>query len=100
MAQKLLNAAKLFKDHVYTETATICEINDVFAADIQYHDHCHKGYFNKYQVKIDEILENLEMEDLVTTGEESLKARFLALGLDFSRSAYSLTSIRDRLNRG
>ncbi len=46
MAQKLLNAAMLFKDHVYTETATMCEIDDVFAADILHHDHCCKGYFN------------------------------------------------------
>jgi hypothetical protein len=38
MAQKLLNAAILFKDHVYTERAAMCDLDDVFAADIQYHD--------------------------------------------------------------
>ena len=37
------------------------------------------------------------MEDLVTAGDNSFKARFLALGLYFSRSAHSLTSIRDKL---
>ena len=30
MAQKLLNAAMLFKDRVYTETAAMHDINDVF----------------------------------------------------------------------
>ena len=38
------------------------------------------------------------MENELTVEDESLKARFLALGLDFSKSAHSLTSIRDRLN--
>ena len=98
MAQKLLNAAMLFKDHVYTETAALCEVEDVFAADIRYHAHCCKGYFNRYQAKIEEILKNLDMEDSVTAGDASFKARFLALGLDFNTSAHSLTSIRDRLN--
>jgi hypothetical protein len=44
MAQKLLNAAMLFKDHVYTQTVVMCEADDVFAADIQYHDPCRKEY--------------------------------------------------------
>jgi len=100
MAQKLRNAAMLFKDHVYTETEAMCEVDDVFVADIRYHDCCCKGYFNKYHTKIEEILKNLELEDSVTAADESFKARFLALGLDFSRSAHSLTSIRDRLNEG
>ena len=39
------------------------------------------------------------MEDSVTAGDDSFKARFLALGLDFNMSAHSLTSIRDRLNK-
>ena len=34
MAQKLLNAAMLFQDHVYTETSTMSEVGHVFAADI------------------------------------------------------------------
>ncbi len=34
MAQKLLNAGVLFRDHVYTETAAMCDVGDVFAADI------------------------------------------------------------------
>ncbi len=45
-------------------------------------------------------MKNLEMEDSVTAADDSFKARFLALELDFSRSAYSLTSIRNRLNEG
>ena len=44
MAQKLLNAAMLFKDQVYTETAAMCDVNDVLAADILYHDYCCKAY--------------------------------------------------------
>lgn len=93
MAQKLLSAAMLFKDYVYTETAAMCDVGSVFAADIRYHDYCCKAYFNKYHAKIEE---NIEMEDSVTAGDNSFKARFLALGLDFSRSSHSLTSIRDR----
>ena len=100
MAQKLLNTAMLFKDHVYTQTVVLCEVDDVFAADIQYHDPCRKEYFNKYNAKIEDILKNLEKEDSITAEENSLKARFLALGLDLSKTSYSLTSIRDRLNEG
>ena len=98
MAQKLLNAAMLFKDRVHTEIATMHDVTDVFAADILYHDYCCKAYFNKYQAKIAEIMGNLEMEHSVAVEDDSFKARFLALNLDFSKSAYSLTSIRDRLN--
>ena len=50
--------------------------------------------------RIEEIMKNLEMEDSVTAADDSFKARFLALGLNFSRSAHSFTSIRDRLNEG
>ena len=52
MAQKLLNAGVLFRDRVYTETARMCDVGDVFAADILYHDNCHKGYFNEYQARL------------------------------------------------
>ena len=100
MAQKLLNAAKLFNDRVYTTTAAMSSIGDVFSADILYHDHCRKVYFNSYHTKIEEIMQNLTIEDSITASDDSLKARFLALGLDFSRSAYSLTTIRDMLNEG
>ncbi|KAF3832800.1 hypothetical protein F7725_026465, partial [Dissostichus mawsoni] len=100
IAQKMLNAANLFKDRVYNETAAMCDVNDVFAADIRYHKHCCKEYFYKYHAKIEEILRNMEMEDSLIAEHGSLKARFLAFGLDFSRSAHSLTSIRDRLNKG
>ena len=98
MVQKLLNAAMLFKDNMYTKTAMMCDVGDVFAADIQYHDNCCKSYLNRYHAKIDEIMRNFEMEDLVTAPDGSLKERFLALNLDFSISAHSLTSIRDKLN--
>ena len=100
MAQKLLSAAMLFKDRVYTETAVMSGVDDVFAADILYHDYCCKAYFNKYQAKIAEIMKNLEMEDSVAAADDSFKARFLALQLDFGSSAYSPSSIRDRLNKG
>lgn len=100
MAQKLLNAAMLFKDRVYTETAAMSGVGDVFAADVQYHNHCSKGYFNRYNAEIDEIMNNLNKEDSVAANDDSLKARFLALGFDFTTSAHSLTSIRDRLNEG
>ena len=75
----------------------MCDANDVFAADILYHDYCCKAYFNKYQAKIAEIMGNLEMDDSVAAKDDTFKDRFLALNLDFSKSAYSLTSIRDRL---
>ena len=78
----------------------MCDVNNVFAADILYHDYCCKAYFNKYQAKIAEIMGNLEMEDSVAAKDDTFKARFLALNLDFSKSAHSLTSIRDSLNEG
>ena len=100
MAQKLLNAAMLFKDRVYTETAAMHDVNDVFTANILYHDYCCKAYFNKYQAKMAEIMGNLEIKDTVVAKDDTFKARYLALNLDFSKSAHSLTSIRDRLNEG
>ena len=45
-------------------------------------------------------MKNLDMEDSITAEDDSLNARFLFLGLYFSKSAYSLTSVRDRLNEG
>jgi len=93
-AQKLLNAASLFKDPVYTTTATMSGVGDVFAADILNHDPCYKVYFNTYHKRIEEIMTNLTTEDSITASDDSLKLRFLALGLDFSKSAYSLTSIQ------
>jgi ribosomal protein S14 len=59
IAQKLLNAAKLLQDRVYTETAAMCGPEDVFAADIYYHSYCCKEYFNKYNLKIVEIMKSL-----------------------------------------
>ena len=98
IAQKLLNAAKLFQDRVYTETAAMCGPEDVFAADIYYHSHCCKEYFNKYNLKIVEIMKSLEAEESVAAGNERLKERFLALGLDFQNTAYSLSFIREKLH--
>ncbi len=98
MAQKLLNASKLFKDRVYTETVAMREPEDVFTADLYYQSYCCKDYFNKYNTTIEEILKNLDAEDSVTASDESLKAQFLALGLNFDSTAHSLTSIRDTLN--
>ena len=63
----------------------MCDVGDGLAADILYHNHC---YFNKYHARIEDIMKNLEMEDSVTAADDSFKARFLALGLGFSRSAH------------
>lgn len=98
IAQKLLNAAKLLQDCVYTATAAMCGPDDVFAADIYYHSYCCKEYFNKYNLKIAEIMKSLEAEEFAAAGNEHLKERFLALGLDFQNTAYSLSFIRDKLN--
>ena len=76
MAQKLLNAAVLFIDHVFTKTATMSDVGDIFTADIQYHDHCCKSYMNKYHATIEEIMANLEMEDLVSATNSSLREPF------------------------
>ena len=72
----------LVKDHVYTKTAAMHDVGDHFAADILYHDHCCKGYFNKYHAKIKEIINNLRKQGSVTAEDDSFKARFLALGLN------------------
>jgi len=52
------------------------DVGDIFAADIQYHDHCCKSYMNKYYAKIEEIMTNLEMEDLVAATNSSVKEKF------------------------
>ena len=33
----------------------MCDVRDVFAADIHYYDHCCESYMNKYNTKIEEI---------------------------------------------
>ena len=48
MALKVPNVAMLFKEKMYTEIASMSGVGDVIAADVQYHDHCFKSYFNKY----------------------------------------------------
>lgn len=98
MAQKLLNAAKLLKDRVYIQTLSMCGTEDVLAAEFEYHTCCCKEYFNTYNAKIEEILRDVEEEHCVSAGDESLKTQFLSLGLDFNSKAYSLSSIRDKLN--
>jgi len=90
----------LFKQQVYTETASMNDVKDVFAGDILYHNYCCKAYFNHYQDKIAKIMGNLDMEDSVAAKDDTFKARFLTLNLDFSKSTHRLTSIRDRLNEG
>ena len=40
----------------------------------------------------------MEQEHCVSASDESLKVHFLSLGLDFNAKAYSLSSIRDKLN--
>ena len=97
-AQKLLNAARFFKDQPYTHTASMHGPEDVFAADIYYHSYCCRNYFNRYDGEVEEILKGLEEEDSVTAGDELFKEQFLALGLDFTTTAHSLTSIRDQMN--
>ncbi len=99
MAQKLLNASKLLKDRVYIQTVSMCGPEDVLAAEFQYHSCCCKEYFNTCNAKIEDILKNVEKEHCVSAEDESLKAQFLSLGLDFKSTAYSLTSIRDQLNK-
>ena len=66
----------------------MCNVDDVFAADIHYHDNCCKAYiFCKYHTKIEEIMNNLEIEEDDSLNhpkieeDDSLKARFLALEL-------------------
>ena len=95
MAQKLLNAAKLLKDHVYIQTVSMCGPVDVLAAEFEYHTCCCKEYFSTYNFKIEEILKDVEQEHCVSASNESLKAQFLSLRLDFNSKAYSLSSIRD-----
>ena len=43
-------------------------------------------------------MKSLEAEKFVAAGNEHLKERYLALGLDFHNTAYSLSFIRDKLN--
>ena len=64
-AQKLLNAAELNRDEVYTRIIFCYEggTEDVFANDIHYHNKCLRKYFKRYDSKIDLIMENLDKED-------------------------------------
>ena len=80
MAQKPLNVAMLFKDYVYNETAAMHDVGDVFATDILYHTHCCKSYFNKYLAKIEEIMNNIEKEDSLTTLHCSWSTKMVTCG--------------------
>ena len=71
----------LFKDQVFTKTGTMSDVGDIFTADIQYHDHCCKSFMNKYHATIEEIMANLELEDLVSATNSSLKKNFWPLTL-------------------
>ena len=59
-AQKLLNAAELLQDSVFTRLSTCYDsgVGAVFAADIEYHDNCMRRYLIDYDQKIESIMEN------------------------------------------
>ena len=61
-AQRLLNAAWLFKDAVFDRLALINDIRDVFAADISRHANCLSGYLLKYDRMMSKIMENQDKE--------------------------------------
>ena len=68
----------------------------IYASRIYYHGYCCR---DKYDCEIEEILKGLKEEDSVTAGDEYLKQQSLALGLDFTTTEHSVTSIGDRLNK-
>ena len=75
----------------------MCDPEDVFVADIYNHSYCCKEYFNKYNLKIAEVMKSLEAKESLAVGNEYLKERFLGLGLYFPKTVYSLSFIRDKL---
>ena len=97
-AQKLLNTARLFQDRAHRETGEMDGPDDVFAADIFYHKYCCRDYFNRYDAKVEEILQHLDKEDTITAEDESLRTAFSTLELDFETTAYSITFISNKLN--
>ena len=50
-----------------------------------------KAYFNKYQSKTAEIMNNLDIEESVAVTDDLFKARFLAVQEEFSTLPYSLS---------
>ena len=76
----------------------MCDPEDVFVADIYNHSYCCKEYFNKYNLKIAEIMKSLEAKESVAVGNKSLNERFLGLGPYFQNTVYSLSFIRDKPN--
>lgn len=93
MAQKLLNAAMLFKNHVYTETAKMCEVDDNFAAYILYHDHCCKDYFNIYNTACAKFIDDWLRNRSISIHSTISKIKFASLKTTLNLA--SKTHIKD-----
>ena len=99
IVQKLLNAAKLFHD-LYILKQQRCVVQKMFSQQIStITATVVKNTSTNTTRKILEIMKSLEAEESVAVGNEFLKERFLALGLDFQSTAYSLSFIREKLNK-
>ena len=100
-AQKLLNAAQLFQDDVFNRMALMNDIHDVFGADVSRHNICLTRYFNAYNKKIDVILENYRNENNALTNSENVNLVFdnILQGITFGTTGYSLSYLRDEINK-
>ena len=61
-AQRLLNAAWLFKGEVFTRMVLMNDANDVFGRDVSHHKKCLGNYFATSNSMMETITENYNKE--------------------------------------
>ena len=102
-AQKLINAADLNKDDIYTRIIFCYSSDDpkkaIFARDTYYHNSCLRKYFRAYDRRIQEIMENLGKEDESRKDNLLKTFRSVMSTLDLTNNAYSVTYLRDEMNK-
>ena len=100
-AQRLLNAAWLFKDIVFERMVLMNDIDDVFGADVSRHNICLSRYFHRYNSTMAVIMENQQKEN--STFKQlstviSVLSNVLS-GITFDKTGCSLSYLRDEMNR-
>ena len=100
-AQKLLNAAELKQDSVFTRLAIYYDVamKALFAADVKYHGNCLRKYIREYDRKIASIINNLDKEDCGKDEAVLQVFKNVLSSCDLENYAYSISFVRDEINK-
>lgn len=95
-AKQLLRATNYFKDDVHTRCIYLESPDDVFAADIMYHNHCLSGYLLKFKREIESMMaesDNDDVDDVKETIDNFISK------LEMTTNYYNLSDVRDDINK-